>query len=306
LRPNMKHIMGSPLTSDKHDVLTPFLNIKSGAGCCCSILMLLLAAAGFAEFRRYSPLYEDIVCFTGTTSILVLSVVPIRARVVVNIDCSNPNPYGIAVDANGLGKLLVGNDKRPTGSTRSTRALLKAEKGGTIQLELNVELDSVGGFLSMFTSVLTGPVNIYFELKLVAHVNPTIMLLKPKELNMKVLQQCGIQISLSGFNGRAGDAVCEATFDTLVIPSVDLIGNSTSGITPEIDPALLQDARKSVDLLCVTFMVIGSLFGVLCICVPCGISWRSSRIAAKDVDICHRTYPAETIGKTVVDNNANP
>lgn len=297
----------------------PPLLVKYVAGVCCSIPMILLAAAGFAEQQRYSPVYEDIVCYTGTTSVRLLKIAPLRLQVVVNVDCSNPNPYNIQVRTNGLGDLLLGDAKIPAGKTRSRPAVLEAEKGGTLQFELLVEM-SFFRLIRFIPNVLSKPVNVFFGIKLLAHVSPTLMLITPTEFEVDVQKRCGIQVRLSRFQGRSGGAVCENTFEQLQIPlapgfnesqSSIGIGNTTgfrlgatsSAIVAKADPELVKNAGKTVDLICIICIVIGLVSGLICMCLPFGLHWQSGRKQKKGIGMDSNTLPAQSFGNSVLGNN---
>jgi len=206
--------------------------------------------------------------------------------------CWNPNPYDIVILPNGAGRGYIGDEMLEVGEVASLPATVPArpEKGQYSRQTIVIRGVASLTFMQMFSvasTLLAGPFNLFFELKLKVMVAPTFFGASPHTEQIDVQQKCGLKVQLLPA-AIGGPAVCtDADFRMLEVPPFDDAEDEVfgplppeGGMRPEVPQEMRDDAQQSVGVLCIVLAVITFAIGLPCVITPpirAACAWRASR-----------------------------
>jgi len=240
--------------------------------------LVALGIVAIAEMRRYTPIYDDIVCVPNRTALGSVTTDPsLHLRIDIDIICENPNPYDIVLTPGPAGQGLLGAEKRDFGVITTQPSFIPAAPArgqlsfGAVLVNMDVELDFWDS-LAVAGTVLAGNFSVYFELSLEVAVAPVVFGFSPASIGMGVHQYCGMQMQLIP-SRDTGDPVCDKfSFDNLTVPTLDMKDPNSRGMRPEVSRQTLAEAEKLLYAVC------GSILAVSMVCALPAVGVSSHRL----------------------------
>lgn len=279
-------------------------------GLCCCIasglsgsVLICLACLVIADWHKYTPLYQDVVCRVASVGMDGFSAAPLEVSIKLDILCTNPNPYDLQVPAIKSGQLLVGPTKKDVGTMSGNGGVLPAAPRRGERSEASLELIAAVQLtfmetLSLSGMLLSGPFEVFFELRADLLVAPTLaLLLKPMTIDMPVEQKCGMWLQLMP-NQASGDAVCGSDdFSALSLTPIGEGSATSVEFQPKVDEGLIEEGEASRDTMCRALMIVLFVLGSLLLILPPGVLllWRLRRPDSNSTSVT--AVPPSQVGK---------
>lgn len=204
--------------------------------CSCGILAAVIgtfcifsASCATSIYIRLTPLYTTISCEHASTGVENLHIgipliSPTTLDLIIQMNCSNPNPYSIGFEWTRLGGVYLGAGRTKVGDTSAVPGKVSyfpADGFGSIWVRANTTISAMM-LARLAGDLIQSKGQLPLRLELRQRLSVDVMLLGsmgPK-VSQPFVKECGMMISDLGLKPKIGPMACADSFDQLAIPPV--------------------------------------------------------------------------------------
>ncbi|CAK9053867.1 unnamed protein product [Durusdinium trenchii] len=181
-------------------------------------------------YVKLTPLYTTISCQQAKLPELrnfhlgLPLVSPTTFDIIVQMNCTNPNPYSIGFDWIEMGGVFLGKSMTKVGDTSGVpgkTSFFPADGFGSIWVRANTTVNALL-ITELLGDVLTsgGELPLKLQLRQRLHVDVSLMAGIGKSVSQLFEKECGMMIANLGLRPNIGPMACADSFDQLAIPPV--------------------------------------------------------------------------------------
>lgn len=244
-------------------------------------LMLLIFSYSIAMLKRFTPVFQPVVCHSGTQTFgdpqIGMSGVALQAN--ATMVCRNPNPYAVTVGSTGPGRVLLLDPARTqVGNVNFDTLALPCCSGKaemTAQLSLSLSMVTIAWLLVPDHS----PAKILLELNTQA-ASDVGAVVASFHMVKEVAAVCGLamQVAMSvPPTIQNGPAICGSTFDEIegLIPAVGSADEVSFSLGPSNEE--LESIQRSVDGGFGALVVVSGALGITLLALAAHLLLRRHR-----------------------------
>ncbi|OLQ08442.1 hypothetical protein AK812_SmicGene8044 [Symbiodinium microadriaticum] len=201
--------------------------------CRCGLLLTFIGTLCFFAaicftciYVKLTPLYTAIECHQQSAALQDLKlgvplIKPTEFDLLVEMNCSNPNPYDLSFEFTEPGSVFIGRGRTKVGETSNAKnkiSHLPAEGRGPFWVHASTRINAMtlaGVFSDLMTS--QGTLELRLQLRQRLMVDMTLVLGASMAIQQDFKKDCGMMIGNLGLHPTIGPLSCADNFEELSI-----------------------------------------------------------------------------------------
>lgn len=250
--------------------------------CRCGLLLTFIGTLCFFAaicftciYVKLTPLYTAIECHQQSAALQDLKlgvplIKPTEFDLLVEMNCSNPNPYDLSFEFTEPGSVFIGRGRTKVGETSNAKnktSHLPAEGRGPFWVHASMRINAMtlaGVFSDLMTS--QGTLELRLQLRQRLMVDVTLVLGASMAIQQDFKKDCGMMIGNLGLHPTIGPLSCADNFEELSI--LPASAGRSDGImrfaAREIAPKVLAKGALAKNLGLGLAMAVFYILGLLC------------------------------------------
>lgn len=257
--------------------------------CSCGILAAFLGtfcifcgSCAASIYVKLTPLYTTISCQQAKLPELrnfhlgLPLVSPTTFDIIVQMNCTNPNPYSIGFDWIEMGGVFLGKSMTKVGDTSGVpgkTSFFPADGFGSIWVRANTTVNALL-ITELLGDVLTsgGELPLKLQLRQRLHVDVSLMAGIGKSVSQLFEKEGGMMIANLGLRPNIGPMACADSFDQLAIPPVgaDVFDGTMRFSAKQVAPKKIQEGMDlknwSLGISMAVFFTLGLVLYIMAGC----------------------------------------
>jgi len=250
--------------------------------CRCGLLLTFIGTLCFFAaicftciYVKLTPLYTAIECHQQSAALQYLKlgvplIKPTEFDLLVEMNCSNPNPYDLSFEFTEPGSVFIGRGRTLVGETNNAENKIShfpAGGRGPFWVHASTRINAMT-LAGVATDLMTsqGTLELRLQLRQRLMVDVTLVLGASMAIQQDFKKDCGMMIGNLGLHPTIGPLSCADNFEELSIPPAS--AGRSDGImrfaASEIAPKVLAKGALAKNLGLGIAMAVFYILGLVC------------------------------------------